>query len=35
MLNLDLPFFAAGFDIIFTSESEISIQQVAKILQKK
>ena len=27
-------FFAAGFDVIFTSESEISIQQVAKILQK-
>ena len=27
-------FFAAGFDIIFTSESEISIQQVAKIMQK-
>jgi len=27
-------FFAAGFDIIFTSESEISIQQVARIMQK-
>ncbi len=27
-------FFAAGFDIIFTSESEITIQQIAKILQK-
>ena len=27
-------FFAAGFDIIFTSESEIAIQQVAKIMQK-
>ena len=27
-------FFAEGFDIIFTSESEISIQQVAKIMQK-
>tara|TARA_Y100000590_G_scaffold111490_1_gene127133 strand:- start:2663 stop:4201 length:1539 start_codon:yes stop_codon:yes gene_type:complete len=27
-------FFKAGFDIIFTSESEISIQQVAKIMQK-
>ena len=27
-------FFNAGFDIIFTSESEISIQQVAKIMQK-
>ena len=28
-------FFAAGFDIIFTSESEVSIQQVTKIMQKK
>ena len=28
-------FFIAGFDIIFTSESEISLQQVAKIMQKK
>jgi len=27
-------FFAAGFDIIFTSESEIAIQLVAKIMQK-
>ncbi|MDC6465157.1 radical SAM protein [Pelagibacteraceae bacterium] len=27
-------FFDAGFDIIFTSESEISIQQVARIMQK-
>jgi len=27
-------FFSSGFDIIFTSESEISIQQVAKIMQK-
>ena len=27
-------FFSAGFDIIFTSESEVTIQQVAKILQK-
>jgi len=27
-------FFAAGFDVIFTSESEIAIQQVAKIMQK-
>jgi len=27
-------FFASGFDIIFTSESEIAIQQVAKIMQK-
>ena len=27
-------FFAAGFDVIFTSESENFIQQVAKILQK-
>ena len=27
-------FFAAGFDIIFTSESEIAIQQIAKIMQK-
>ena len=27
-------FFSAGFDIIFTSESETSIQQVAKIMQK-
>ena len=26
-------FFAAGFDIIFTSESEIAIQEIAKILQ--
>jgi len=28
-------FFSAGFDVIFTSESEISIQQVAKIMQKE
>ena len=27
-------FFAAGFDIIFTSESETSIQQIAKIMQQ-
>ena len=27
-------FFESGFDIIFTSESEISIQQVVKIMQK-
>jgi radical SAM superfamily enzyme YgiQ (UPF0313 family) len=27
-------FFNSGFDIIFTSESEISIKQVAKIMQK-
>jgi len=27
-------FFQAGFDIIFTSESETSIQQIAKIMQK-
>tara|TARA_B100001123_G_scaffold449053_1_gene612704 strand:- start:1636 stop:3183 length:1548 start_codon:yes stop_codon:yes gene_type:complete len=27
-------FFAAGFDVIFTSESENFIQQVAKIMQK-
>ena len=26
-------FFAAGFDVIFTSESEIAIQEIAKILQ--
>jgi len=28
-------FFEAGFDIIFTSESEITIQQVIKIMQKE
>ena len=28
-------FFKSGFDIIFTSEAEISIQQVIKIMQKK
>ena len=27
-------FFAAGFDVIFTSESENFIQQIAKIMQK-
>ena len=27
-------FFNAGFDVIFTSESEISLQQIVKILQK-
>jgi len=27
-------FFNAGFDVIFTSESEVTIQKVAKILQK-
>ena len=27
-------FFASGFDIICTSESEITLQQIAKILQK-
>ena len=29
-----INFFSAGFDIICTSESESTIQQIAKILQK-
>jgi hypothetical protein len=27
-------FFSAGFDLICTSESEVTIQQIARILQK-